>query len=281
MRQSPVVPKARSLERCACWWAATQTTHARCTEVFDAIGDSYDLIGPYGAGYVAKIAQVMLCYLNSVCLTEALLLGVKGGVDPAQMLDIIQHSTGRSYVADRYGPEILNGGYDNTFHLGLAKKDLHLALALADRVGASLPFTADVTPLRRRHRRVRLRRAAPHRDATPRAPQRPDPSQSRTREPLHDRQRNREVTADDFAAKNAGSFTGAEWEARVDLAAMYRLAAHYRLRRSGLEPHHDARPGHRQRLLLEQVRSALQRGHRVEPDQGRRRRQRSRRSRPT
>ena len=97
-----------------------------------------------GAGYVAKISQVMLCYLNSVCLTEALVLGVKGGVDPAKMLDIIQHSTGRSYVADRYGPELLNGGYDDTFDLGLAAKDLRLALGLAEQVGATLSFTADV-----------------------------------------------------------------------------------------------------------------------------------------
>lgn len=122
----------------------TAQAHARCVPVFDAIGDRYDLLGPPGAGYVAKISQVMLCYLNSVCLTEALLLGAKGGVDPAKMLDVIQNSTGRSYVADRYGPELLNGHYDATFDLGLAAKDLRLALGLADEVGANLPFTVDV-----------------------------------------------------------------------------------------------------------------------------------------
>lgn len=118
--------------------------HARCLPVFAAIGDRYDLLGPQGAGYVTKISQVMLCYLNSVCLTEALLLAAKGGVDPAKMLDIIQRSTGRSYVADRYGPELLNGGYDDTFDLGLAAKDLRLARGLAEQVGAKLAFTADV-----------------------------------------------------------------------------------------------------------------------------------------
>ena len=63
------------------------------------------------------------------------------------MLDIIQHSTGRSYVADRYGPELLNGGYDDTFDLGLAAKDLRLALGLAEQVGANLSFTTDVARL--------------------------------------------------------------------------------------------------------------------------------------
>ncbi|MEO7369984.1 MAG: NAD(P)-dependent oxidoreductase [Ilumatobacteraceae bacterium] len=119
--------------------------HARCLPLFEAIGDRHDLLGPHGSGYVAKIAQVMLCYLNSVCLTEALILGVKGGVEPDKMLDIIRHSTGRSYVADRYGPEILNGCYDDTFDLTLAAKDLRLAMELASTVSAELPFTAGVT----------------------------------------------------------------------------------------------------------------------------------------
>jgi 3-hydroxyisobutyrate dehydrogenase-like beta-hydroxyacid dehydrogenase len=118
--------------------------HERCRPVFDCIGTRHDLLGRHGAGYVAKISQVMLCYLNSVCLTEALILGVKGGVEPAKMLDIIQHSTGRSYVAERYGPELLNGGYDDTFDLTLAAKDLRLAMQLAGDVGATLHFTADV-----------------------------------------------------------------------------------------------------------------------------------------
>jgi 3-hydroxyisobutyrate dehydrogenase-like beta-hydroxyacid dehydrogenase len=123
------------------------TAYEHCLPVLEAIGERIDLLGPHGAGYVAKISQVMLCYLNSVCLTEALMLGVKGGVDPAKMLDIVRNSTGRSYVADRYGPELLNGGYDDTFDLGLAAKDLRLALELAENVGATLPFTAGVSNL--------------------------------------------------------------------------------------------------------------------------------------
>jgi len=122
-----------------------QPVWERCRPAFQAIGDRIDLLGPRGAGYVAKIAQVSLCYLHSVCLTEAMLLGVKGGVAPDKMLDIIRHSTGASYVADLYGPEILNGGYDDTFDLDLAAKDLRLAMELATDVDATLPFMQQVT----------------------------------------------------------------------------------------------------------------------------------------
>ncbi len=119
----------------------------RALPALEVIGSKIEHLGPQGAGYVAKISQVMLCYLNSVCLAEALVLGVKGGVRPDKMLDIIQHSTGRSYVAERYGPELLNGGYDDTFHLGLAVKDLKLATGLAASTGVSVPLTSDVLAL--------------------------------------------------------------------------------------------------------------------------------------
>lgn len=117
---------------------------ARCTPVFEAIGDRIHHLGPHGAGYVAKIAQVTLCYTQTVCLVEALMLGVKGGVDPARMLAMIQGSAGGSYVADSYGPEIVAGTYDPTFPLSHAAKDMRLAMEMADHVGAELPFMAAV-----------------------------------------------------------------------------------------------------------------------------------------
>jgi 3-hydroxyisobutyrate dehydrogenase-like beta-hydroxyacid dehydrogenase len=111
-----------------------------CLPTLEIIGDSISLLGPHGAGYSAKIAQVVLCYLHSLALSEAMMLGVKGGVDPAQMLSIIQNSTGKSYVADRYGPPILTGDYDPSFTVGLAHKDMKLAQEMAQNLGISLPM---------------------------------------------------------------------------------------------------------------------------------------------
>lgn len=111
------------------------------------VGRKVDHLGPHGAGIVAKIAQVTLCYTQTVTLIEALLLGVKGGVDPAKMLDLIQNSAGTSYCADTYGPEILAGTYDASFPLSHAAKDMRLAMSLASSVEAELSFTADVAEL--------------------------------------------------------------------------------------------------------------------------------------
>ncbi len=108
--------------------------------ILKIIGSNITLLGSGGAGYAAKISQVVLCYLHSLALSEALMLGIKGGVDPGQMLKIVQNSTGASYVANRYGPPILNGDYDPSFTLGLALKDLKLAQQMAKDLEISLPM---------------------------------------------------------------------------------------------------------------------------------------------
>ena len=117
-----------------------QAVFERYLPLLEIIGERVTLLGAHGAGYSAKIAQVVLCYLHSLALSEALMLGVKGGVEPQQMLDIIQNSTGKSYVADRYGPPILNGDYDPSFTVGLAHKDMRLAAEMAASLGIRLPL---------------------------------------------------------------------------------------------------------------------------------------------
>ncbi|MEM7207914.1 MAG: NAD(P)-dependent oxidoreductase [Pseudomonadota bacterium] len=112
----------------------------RYLPVLQVIGENISHLGTNGAGYSAKIAQVVLCYLHSLALSEALMLGIKGGVEPNAMLSIVQNSTGKSYVADRYGPPILSGEYDPSFTVGLAHKDMNLAMQMADNLGIKLPM---------------------------------------------------------------------------------------------------------------------------------------------
>ena len=114
--------------------------YQRYLPVLQVIGESISHLGPNGAGYSAKIAQVVLCYLHSLALSEALMLGIKGGVGHEQMLSIIQNSTGKSYVANRYGPSMLNGDYDPSFTVGLAHKDMFLAMEMAENLGITLPM---------------------------------------------------------------------------------------------------------------------------------------------
>ena len=115
--------------------------------LLEIIGAKVDHLGRHGTGIAAKIAQVTLCYTQTVTLIESLLLGVKAGIEPAKMLDLIQNSAGASYCATTYGPEILEGTYDASFPIGHAAKDMRLAMDLARSVGARLPFMERVADL--------------------------------------------------------------------------------------------------------------------------------------
>ncbi len=115
--------------------------------LLEVIGSKVMHVGALGAGVAAKIAQVTLCYTQTVALIEALLLGVKAGVKPETMLDLIRHSAGQSYCADIYGPEILAGTYDASFPMSHAAKDMRLARELAEEVGAELPMIESICKL--------------------------------------------------------------------------------------------------------------------------------------
>ena len=115
--------------------------------LLEIIGDKIDHLGAHGTGIAAKIAQVTLCYTQTITLIESLLLGVKAGIAPAKMLDLIQNSAGTSYCATAYGPEIVAGTYDASFPVSHAAKDMALAMDLAASVGAELPFMERVAEL--------------------------------------------------------------------------------------------------------------------------------------
>ena len=109
--------------------------------IFNILGKNLYFLGIGGAGYAAKISQVSLCYLNYLSLSEALMLGVKSGIKPKTMLQIIDKSASGGYTSTRYGPDMINGSYDPSFSLGLSLKDLKLAQEIINLKKIKLPIT--------------------------------------------------------------------------------------------------------------------------------------------
>ena len=101
----------------------SQKLYKKTGFLFKILGKNLYYLGKHGAGYAAKIAQVSLCYLNYLSLSEALMLGTKSGIKPQTMLQIIDKSASSGYTSARYGPDMINGSYDPSFTLGLSFKD--------------------------------------------------------------------------------------------------------------------------------------------------------------
>ncbi len=108
--------------------------------IFNILGKNLYYLNTAGAGYAAKIAQVSLCYLNYLSLSESLMLGVKSGIKPKTMLEIIDKSASGGYTSTRYGPNMINGDYDPSFFLGLSMKDLNLANEIIKLQKLDLPI---------------------------------------------------------------------------------------------------------------------------------------------
>ena len=108
--------------------------------VFNILGKNIYYLNKPGAGDAAKIAQVSLCYLNYLSLSESLMLGVKSGIKPKTMLEIIDRSASGGYTSTRYGPNMINGDYDPSFFLGLSVKDLNLANEIIKLQKLKLPI---------------------------------------------------------------------------------------------------------------------------------------------
>lgn len=105
-------------------------------------------VGASGAGNAAKIANNMLCAANLVLVAEALRLAKAVGVPAESLLEGVNAGSGRSGVSEvNYPRWILNGSYDSGFTMGLMRKDVNLALALADENGMALPAFEGIAKL--------------------------------------------------------------------------------------------------------------------------------------
>jgi len=95
-------------------------------------------MGPSGAGYVTKLAQLHLNYLVAQGIGEALMMGAKANLDLNVLHNVLQNSCAQSYVVDSYIPKVLDGSYDQSFALGLATKDMRLITELGSHLGIDM-----------------------------------------------------------------------------------------------------------------------------------------------
>ncbi len=96
-------------------------------------------IGPSGAGQVAKLVNNLLVATHLVTAGEALRLGAAAGVAPDALLPVLNGASGRSAVTEVNWPRwITSGSFDSGFSAGLMRKDIGLALDLAQELGVGL-----------------------------------------------------------------------------------------------------------------------------------------------
>ncbi len=100
------------------------------------------LVGPSGAGQLAKMVnQVAIAGLVQG-LAEAIAFGQRAGLDMPLVLDVIGKGAAQSWQMDNRGKTMVEDRFDFGFAVDWMRKDLGLVLDEARRNGAQLPVTA-------------------------------------------------------------------------------------------------------------------------------------------
>jgi 3-hydroxyisobutyrate dehydrogenase len=117
---------------------------ARCEDLFKAMGNRSFHVGPLGSGLAMKLVNNMLVQVNTVAVAEAMVLGVKAGLDPQMIYEVVRVSTGASAAWDLRVPRILAGDFEPGGTIDISYKDQELETAFAKRLGVPL-LLANVT----------------------------------------------------------------------------------------------------------------------------------------
>jgi 3-hydroxyisobutyrate dehydrogenase-like beta-hydroxyacid dehydrogenase len=117
----------------------------RVRPLLEVLGKVYELGEKPGLGQTVKLANNLMSAASLAIAAEALAMGVKAGVDPAAMLDVLNASSGRnSATQDKIPKHVLNRKFDFGFANALSFKDVRLCLDEAEALGVPMVVGAAV-----------------------------------------------------------------------------------------------------------------------------------------
>jgi hypothetical protein len=113
---------------------------------FDAVKPALEVIGKVffigekpGSAQTMKLANNLLSATAVVATSEAVVMGVKSGLDPAVMIEVINSGSGMNTASrDKFPRAILPRTFDFGFATGLMVKDVRLCLEEAKSLGLSM-----------------------------------------------------------------------------------------------------------------------------------------------
>jgi 3-hydroxyisobutyrate dehydrogenase len=113
----------------------------RALPILGVLGRRVFRTGPLASGHAMKALNNFCAAAGYAALAEALVLGREFGLAPSTMVEIVNNSTGRSFLSDVVFPEdVLTGRYATGFALGLLAKDVTIAAGIAEGSAAATPL---------------------------------------------------------------------------------------------------------------------------------------------
>jgi 2-hydroxymethylglutarate dehydrogenase len=114
---------------------------SRATPVLKAIGPNIFHVGTVGSGNTMKAINNMMSCVNALAMMEGLVLGVKAGLDPMTIYDVVKASSGGSKALERIPRAIVPRDFAPGFKVALMNKDLDTFNTIARELHVPVSFS--------------------------------------------------------------------------------------------------------------------------------------------
>ena len=114
---------------------------ARVRPVLRAIGPNIFHVGPVGAGNTVKAINNMMACVNSLAMMEGVVLGVKAGLDPMTIYEVVKASSGGSKALERIVTALIPRNFEPGFKVRLMNKDLETFNTIAKELHVPVSFS--------------------------------------------------------------------------------------------------------------------------------------------
>jgi 3-hydroxyisobutyrate dehydrogenase-like beta-hydroxyacid dehydrogenase len=109
--------------------------------MFEAFGRRVYDVGAFGNGSKMKYVANLLVAINNVASAEAMVLGMKAGLPPQAIFDLIKAGAGNSRVFELRAPMMVKGDYDDvTMKIDVWDKDMQVIGDYARKIKAKTPM---------------------------------------------------------------------------------------------------------------------------------------------
>ena len=123
----------------------------RLKPMFDAFGRHVYDVGAFGNGSKMKYVANLLVAINNVASAEAMVLGMKAGLPPQLIFDLIKAGAGNSRVFELRAPMMVKGNYkDATMKIDVWDKDMRVIGDYARKIKVPTPMFDASKPIYRK-----------------------------------------------------------------------------------------------------------------------------------
>lgn len=117
-------------------------TFAAAKPALDAMAATVFELGDVGSGSAMKSVNQLLAGVHIAAMAEAMTLGIKQGITPEKIVEVITQSAGNSWMFENRAPHIVAGDYTPHSSVDIWPKDLGIVLDIAKSEKCAAPITA-------------------------------------------------------------------------------------------------------------------------------------------